>query len=124
MTNDSLLTTFAERHRLRRTKDEVGHPRIPGAEGFVYKHAAERLGLVVTTGTVRTWGFRRDKGLAAGMEIHQDGDTEGSMLFDPGDPEQARAAIDIIDARKRRKLSPEARRALIESGREHRYQES
>jgi hypothetical protein len=50
------------------------------------------------------------------MTIMQNGDQEGAAVFEPSDPQQAKAAIDAIQARKVRRLSPELRAKLVAAG--------
>jgi hypothetical protein len=45
--------------------------------------------------------------LEGGMAVHQLGDAEGSFLFDPMNPRQAKTAIKGIRARAKRQISPE-----------------
>jgi hypothetical protein len=55
---------------------------------------------------------RLRKALAAEFEIHQAGDAEAALLFDPGDAVEVRLAIRLIDAKKRRAASPNQLRVL------------
>jgi hypothetical protein len=72
--------------------------------------------------TVGTWNNRRKACEAAGMEVLQDGDTEGTLLFNPEDKIQSRTAIRLVGARQKRQLSPEHREAATE--RLRRFRES
>ena len=42
-----------------------------------------------------TWTTRRKSGVAVGMLVHQDGDREGRLLFDPLKADQAKLAIQV-----------------------------
>lgn len=52
----------------------------------------------------------------AGFAIHQDGDFEGSALFDPTNKTQARLALELIKARAKRVLSLEEKLKLVQAG--------
>jgi hypothetical protein len=62
------------------------------------------------------WVRSREKFVAIGMTIAQNGDQEGAAIFDPSDSKQAKAAIQAIQARKMRKLSRERRASLLVVG--------
>ncbi len=69
----------------------------------------------------RKWANARRKLEAAGLTIWQDGDDEGSALFDSKNATQVRLALKIIRARPKRVLTPqqrEARMAALEKARE------
>jgi len=55
----------------------------------------------------------KKKLVAAGFEIRQDGDCEGSALFDPHDREQVKLALKLAGIRTRRELSPEKKAILV-----------
>lgn len=80
------LKELAEANRLRTRRDEDGSSIIPGKDGHIYSHGTNRFGVVVFEQTPRKWGFRKRACLDAGMELFQDGDYEGTCLFDPADP--------------------------------------
>ncbi len=66
------------------------------------------------------WANAKRKLKAAGFLIRQDGDREGTALFDPDDACQARLAIRLIRARRSRKglkLSP----AFLETGKRFQF---
>jgi hypothetical protein len=49
----------------------------------------------VKTKTGEMWNNRRNACVAVRMELHQAGDREGGLLFDPLNPEQAKLAIQV-----------------------------
>ena len=49
------------------------------------------------------------------MTLRQNGDSEGSLSFDPSNREQAKLAIKIAGARPKRVLSPEHKAKLLTS---------
>jgi hypothetical protein len=58
------------------------------------------------------WNNRRRAGIEAGMLVHQDGDWEGSMVFDPSNPSQAKLAIQIAGLKRKRVMSDAQKKAL------------
>jgi hypothetical protein len=115
------LADFAERHRLRVRRAEDGEPHVPGRDGQLYEHDDARLAVVYLDGTPRAWGHRKRACLAAGMTLLQDGDAEGTLLFDPANPEHVRLAVEVVGARRRKQLSEEHRQKLVAAGAAHRF---
>jgi hypothetical protein len=62
--------------------------------------------------TKAKWTYAKKKLTAGGFTIRQDGDTEGTALFNPEDKAQGRLALKIAGARVRRELTQEQRDAL------------
>ena len=58
-------------------------------------------------GSVKRWNNAKRYLLAEGFELHQDGETEGTLLFDPDDPCQADAAIRAAGIARRKNVSAE-----------------
>lgn len=98
----TLLVEWAAKHRLKTKIDADDTLIISGATGSIWEYSKSRLG-VTHEGTVGTWNFRRDKGCGMGMRLSQNGDSEGSLTFDPTDAEQSRFAIQMAGCRGRRK---------------------
>jgi hypothetical protein len=117
------LKTFAERYRLRLTKDECDDLVVWGRPDrtniFEYALDGSRFGVMFTTdGNMfttdgkkppRTELFNKFRSacLAAGMTPLQTGDAEGTFTFDPADDAQAKAAIKVARAKTRRRVTPE-----------------
>jgi hypothetical protein len=105
---------FSETNRLNWKLDECGEHIIPGKAGHIYADAT-RMGVYVVS-TPKKWGNARRAFEGAGFRIHQNGDFEGTALFEAGNPEQLKLAMRYARIKHRRKLSPEqlenARRAL------------
>jgi hypothetical protein len=113
------ITKFAQLHRLRTTTDVDGTTIIKGSAGHIYEHSTQRgtgrstgrsskLGMMFMSDKFTTreaWNNRRRDGMSVGMQLHQDGDYEGSMLFDASNTKQAAAAIRITGARPKRRHS-------------------
>jgi hypothetical protein len=67
-------------------------------------------------GTAGKWNNRKKTAQASEFTLTQDGDTEGTLLFDPEDAKQAKLAIRLVGAREKATLSPERLAALQERG--------
>ncbi len=129
------ITEFALKYRLRIKKDELGDSIIPGrfGESHIFENEDEegRLGLCVMflrrgqfpktfAGVTRRWHRAKAELLAVGMELGQDGDYEGTAVFDGGNAAQAKIAIRIAGVRRKRQMSPERRAQAVAILREHR----
>jgi hypothetical protein len=108
------IKKFCEENRLNWRVDDCGEHIIPGKSGHIYADGM-RAGVIVSS-SPKKWGNARRAFQAAGFEIRQDGDFEGSALFDPRDGKALKLAMRYARVKHRRKLSPEqlanARRAL------------
>src|SRR5579863_9850041 len=110
------LGSFAETYRVRATRDGCGEsiiprklramgvPLRPEYSGHIYDYGSGRFGVVLMFESKRRWGSAKRKLVAAGFEIRQDGDSEGTALFDPADAAQARLAIRLARIPARRRL--------------------
>lgn len=114
------LKEFAERYRLRLTRDECDDSVIWGKPDRtnIYEYDGSTFGVMFITDSKkppRTGLWRRFQSacLAAGMVPLQVGDAEGSFLFDPQNDAQAKAAIKVTRAKPRKQVSPERREQLI-----------
>jgi hypothetical protein len=108
------ITSFADQHRLQVKRDHCGEMYIPCNRGQIFQYGADRFGVMVIgpTATPRTWGAIRRKLLAAGLSLHQDGDAEGCLLFDPANSEHSRLAIQVMRGRRQRRYSLKDRERL------------
>src|ERR1700739_4285977 len=99
------LKEFAEKHslRLRRSPDD-GTDNIVGRVGEIYEYSDCALALMMCDGPVGTgrWPRVRKKCVAGGMTLRQNGDDEGTLSFDPGNPKQSALAIKVTSARRKR----------------------
>ena len=101
------IQEFAERNRLKIVRDKCNDPIIPGRKGHLYPHSNDGTefaamfmppktkGLPWGRWSPKTWGNFRRAGLAAGMVVLQDGDSEGCLAFDPENREHVQLAIKI-----------------------------
>ena len=110
--SDLSLKQFAERCRLKLRRDECGDYFVGGKLGQVYEYNPERLAVLLLGDSKRQWHEAKKKLAAAGFELLQDCDTEGTASFDPADDEQGRVAIQVIRAKRRRVLTPAQRAQL------------
>ena len=107
---DSLLELFAAKYHLRLKRDTCGDQFIPCRRGQIYQYGGARFGAMAINepparSTVKVWGNVRRALLAAGCALHQNGDAEGSLLFNSEDPAQSRAVIKALKARKKRQVA-------------------
>ena len=99
------LDDFASKHRLKVRRAEDGEPMIPGKFGHLYHHDDSTLGLFFVPERPRLWPHARRKLEAARLTIWQNGDWEGSALFDPTSPAQARIALKVVGAKRKSRQS-------------------
>ena len=107
------IQAFANRYRLRAKRHEDGELIITGKLGHVYGHDDATLGLMFMPNRPRLWPNARRKLDAAGFVIWQDGDEEGSALFDPTNKAQVRLALKVVGAKRKRSLTPAQRSAKV-----------
>lgn len=100
------LAQFAEKHRLRLKRAEDGEHVILGKFGHLYEHDSATLGLLFMPNSPRRWSHARRKLEAADFTIWQNGDDEGSALFDPTNTAQAQLAVKVVGAKRKRRQSP------------------
>jgi hypothetical protein len=106
------LADIAYRYRLKLTR-EFGEAIIPGRCGQLYAIGPDKLGCLVMLQSVRRWRSMRGRLLAIGCRVVQDGDTEGTVLVDPGDHSQVQMAMKAIKAKRQRRLSADQRLASV-----------
>jgi len=100
------LEQFACQHRLRLTKDECGDLMVCAKLGHIYEHGPDVLGVVFSESdrySNKILLARRRQLLNAGLKLHQAGDAESILLFDPANTAQAQAVIHAAGARKKRR---------------------
>ncbi|MFZ0232410.1 MAG: hypothetical protein WA306_09345 [Candidatus Acidiferrales bacterium] len=107
------LTTFAGHHRFKVRQDACGDQIVPGRQGHIFEGYTSGLGVCVQFETPKKWTFAKKAMLAAGLQIRQDGDTEGIAVFNPEDKIQARAAIKFAGVKPKRQISPEQKAVLV-----------
>jgi hypothetical protein len=110
MGSPTTLAEYGEQYRIRMKRDECGDSIVGGRFGHLYEHDAHRLGIVLEAPpdklrSDRTLRARRRRAIAAGFVVHQEGECEAILLFDPSDRKQALLAIRLIHAKKIRKAA-------------------
>ena len=106
---------FAQKYCLRTRRDTCGDETIPGREGHISEYGRGRLLVVYVGMSGRRWGNVRRSLMAAGCSLAQDGDSQGSLVFDPRNGEQAQKAIEAIGAKRKRQMTPAQRDALAKA---------
>ena len=114
--DSALLTSLAERYRLKTHYDDCGEKIISGRYGQIYDFCdGARLGVMYMPDppvSPRTWNNRRRSMQAAGFTIKNDGDTEGEALFNPNDPAQVKLAMRVAGIRPTQNRVSEAQKAM------------
>lgn len=95
------IHAFAKKYRLCVVRGEDGEPVIGGKLGHIYEHGGGLLGLLYMPNQSFLWARARGRLQAAGFTIWQDGDAEGSALFDPDNSAQVRLAVRVVRAKRR-----------------------
>jgi hypothetical protein len=103
---------FATKHRLKVWQDkDDGTDIIPGTnhQSHIYDDDGELAVVFITpiTKPARpfSWRKHRDLGLAAGMNLRQNGDAEGCLTFDPGNAEQLKIAFRLAGVKRKWQMS-------------------
>jgi hypothetical protein len=103
------IQQFAEQHRVHARKDSCGDFIIPGFQqdkalpkrqeyrSHIYDNGGGQFGvcLVLPEGSAKAWNNRKRWFLEAGFTLKQDGDAEGTLLFDPTNEAQVNLALDV-----------------------------
>lgn len=101
------IKAFAKRHRLRTKRDECDELYVPAKRGQIFDHCDGCFGVIILNDTVMGWGYARKKMERAGFQIIQDGDEEGTGLFNPEDAKQVKVALEVVKPYRRKNLSEE-----------------
>jgi len=116
------IQEFLTLHQLRIAQDECDEEIIPGKLGQIFDHDSGRLGLVLEdacsgVSRARLLLSHRRLALKAGFKLIQEGACESTLLFDPNNPEQARLAIRLVGARRKRSVrsSPASLQNLVKT---------
>jgi hypothetical protein len=110
------IEQFADDNRIKLRKDSCGEIVIPGKprnatrpedQSHIFENGDGRFGVCLLFPTPGKWTYTKQRLTKAGFEVKQNGDAEGTLLFDPSDRQQAKAAIREAGIKTRRTLSPE-----------------
>lgn len=97
------LDAFAEAYRLKRARDPYLRHIIPGrGMSLIADFGNGRLSVLLIGRSKAGWTTRRRALIAAGCRLEQDGDTEGSMSFEPTNIVACEAAIKAAGCKRRR----------------------
>ena len=112
------MEDFAVEYNLVTKRDSCGEPLIvPGNPrrsediSHIYQHDETTLGLVLLYDTPTLWANAKKRLTGLGFTVHQDGETEGTLLFNPENQTQVQAAIKTAGLKKHYRRS-EAGRAV------------
>ncbi len=113
---------FAGQHRFRVRRAEDGEAVIKGRHGQIYFHSDGVFGalLIPNRHRPRLWPGARRRLEAVGCKIWQNGDHEGSVLFDPVNLQQCRLVLKMIGVKRKRIPSP-AQLAVLEKATRARF---
>ena len=121
------IKEFAKKYRLNTELDPADNTTIVrGKLGQIYEYDDNQLAVMIMpeSRNPRHWNNRRRFFKLLNMEICQDGDEEGSAIFDPENNIQARAAIRGAGIHIKKQLSVEARERLAQVGLRSRFKET
>jgi hypothetical protein len=117
----AVVKKFAAQHRVKVRRDSCDEAIIPGKprkmkraedRSHIYEDG-EKLGLCLLLTSVRAYNHAQRRLLAAGFTQSQDGDTEGTFLFDADNAAQAKLAIREAGIVYRRVVTDEQRIRLV-----------
>jgi hypothetical protein len=105
------IRSFAQQYRVHATTDPCGESVINGKFGRIYEHSDDEFALVFEVPASDTRfdnavRHRRRRGLAEGFQLHQGGDIEAVLLFNPAEKMQAKLAITLAGIKRKRISSP------------------
>lgn len=105
------ISTFADQFKLKIKRDNCDEYFIPCRRGQIYDHGNGQFAVMVIgpAATPRTWSAVRRTLVAAGFTLHQDGDSEGTLSFDPDNAKRSRLAIRVMGARRVKQYSSKDR---------------
>jgi hypothetical protein len=119
------IEEFAARHRVRVRRDSCNDEIIPGRphkaarqedRSHIYDHGdGGHFGVALMLNNPRKWTFAKQRLVPLGFVVKQDGEGEGTLLFDPTDEREAKAALKEAGVKRERVYSPEqieAKRAI------------
>ncbi len=122
------IKEFAEKYRVRTKRDGCGEEIVTGTRVpkdmpkrveyacHVYDHGdGKRFGILLLLKTKLQWTHAKKQLVAAGFTIKQNGDTEGTALFNPEDAAQVRLAFKLARINPKRVMSESQRLVLMEA---------
>jgi hypothetical protein len=106
---------FATANKLQAPKlDDDGTLVLFGRTGQIFEYSDTLLGVIYSNRRDKTsqrWNTHRTAAISVGMELHQHGDTEGSLTFNPKDKAQVKVSIKAAGVKAKKNISDEQRAA-------------
>jgi len=106
------IKEFARKYRVTARIDTDLTPIIPGRRGHIYEYSDDEMGVILMMKRPKAYTYAMRRLIAAGFEIQQNGDTEGSASFSGSNKAQADLAIREAKIRLKPHLSLEHREKL------------
>jgi hypothetical protein len=109
------IETVRGKYRLKLRVDVDETRTVSGRAGQIHQHDLGRLGVMYMSAKAKTaemWNTRRKACMAVGMELHQDGDRDGCLSFNPRNTEQCKLAMQVAAEKKRRIMSQAQKESL------------
>jgi len=102
------LQEFADQFRIRPPHaDECGDLNIVGKRGDIYVYDDKLFCCTILRApTSQHWNKYREQAVGMGLKVTQNGDAEGTFLFDPAVTIEANFAIEAIQPHFKRQASP------------------
>ena len=120
-----MIRELARKRRLRTRRQGDGELIITGRHGHLYEYGPGVMGACFTAGpsqeplTELKWGNRRRACVKGGMKLIQDGDFEGTLLFNPKNKQQLDLALKWIGVHRKKSISSKELARLRELSRLH-----
>jgi len=117
------IEEFALKHNLRTKADSCGEalvilgkpPRRPEDCSHIFYFGDGTFGLTLLLASGLLWNNAKKRLLGLGFEVHQDGESDGVLTFDPGNPAHVKAALKAAGILARKNVRPETRLARSEN---------
>lgn len=112
------IEQFAETHNVKLRRDSCGETIIPGRppkeqkqenRSHIYDNGNGMFGVCLFIRSHKCWNNARRRLMADGLLPCQNGETEGTLTFDPANPRQSKAAMREAGIRRRVTRRPESR---------------
>lgn len=105
------IQIFAALNGLKVVKDQCDEEIILGRIGHIFDHGSGMYGIVLEDtpfgpSRARLLLSQRKAALQGGFKMIQEGACESTLLFNPTDPNQAKLAIRLVKAARKRSVRP------------------
>lgn len=112
------IKEFVEKYRVRTQRDSCGEEIITSRNRLrhVYAHGdGQQFGILLLLKTKQQWTHAKKQLVGAGFIIKQNGETEGTALFNPEAPGQVKLAFRLARINPKRVMSESQRVALAKA---------